>query len=254
VTQPSERGVRRPFTLPAHHTLVRLQRPALLAGVAALALCVVGFVIDPAQFFRSYLVAYLFWLGIALGSLPILMLQYITGGLWGAVLRRILESSTRTLPLLIVLFLPLLFGLTSLYDWAQPEVVAHDPILQHKQLYLNIPFFLLRAAFYFAVWSVMIWFLNRWSAVQDVNATPSLARRLEYLSRGGLLLYSLTMTFASIDWVMSLEPHWFSTIYGVLFIGGQVLAALAFAIPIAALLADGSPSATSSRPSGFTTR
>ena len=241
MTQPSERGVPRPFSLPANHTLVRLQRPALAAGIAALVISAIGFVVDPAQFFRSYLVAYLFWLGIALGSLPILMLQYITGGLWGAVLRRILESATRTLPLLIVLFVPLLLGLTTLYDWAQPATVAHDATLQHKQLYLNVPFFLVRAAFYFAVWSVMIWFLNRWSALQDVDATPGLARRLEYLSRGGLLLYSLTMTFASVDWVMSLEPHWFSTIYGILFIGGQVLAALAFAIPVAALLAEGSP-------------
>jgi hypothetical protein len=166
------------------------------------------------------------------------MLQYITGGMWGAVLRRILESSTRTLPLLMVLFIPLLFGVTWLYQWAQPATVAQDPILQHKQLYLNVPFFLVRAAIYFAVWSVLIWFLNRWSIRQDAEPTPALARRLEYLSRGGLLLYTLTMTFASIDWVMSLEPHWFSTIYGILFIGGQVLAAFAFAIPVAALLAE----------------
>jgi hypothetical protein len=232
----TEAGAAQRFALPVDHVLVRAQRPALLLGVAGLALSALGMVFDSLQFFRSYLLAYLFWLGIALGSLPILMLQYITGGLWGAALRRILESATRTLPLLIVLFVPLLFGITSLYEWALPDVVANDPALQHKRLYLNIPFFLLRAALYFAVWSAVIWFLNRWSAVQDVAATPALARRLEYLSRGGLLLYTLTMTFASVDWVMSLEPHWFSTIYGVLFIGGQILAAFAFAIPVAALL------------------
>ena len=238
MTKAQQRGAAHRFTLPADHPLTRLQRPSLIAGVIGIALSVLGLVIDPLQFFRSYLVAYLFWLGIALGSLPILMLQYITGGMWGAALRRILESSTRTLPLLMALFLPLLFGVTSLYEWAQPDTVAHDPILQHKQLYLNVPFFLGRAAIYFAVWSALIWFLNRWSALQDAEATPALARRLEYLSRGGLLLYTLTMTFASIDWVMSLEPHWFSTIYGILFIGGQVLGAFAFAIPVAALLAD----------------
>jgi hypothetical protein len=232
---------RRRFALPEDHVLLRLQRPALIAGILALAASAGGVAIDPLQFFRSYLVAYLFWLGISLGSLPILMLQYITGGAWGAVIRRILESATRTLPLLVVLFVPLLFGLTHLYEWARPEAVAHDAVLQHKQLYLNVPFFLLRSALYFATWLVLVWLLNRWSAAQDVTDDPAIARRLEYLSRGGLLLYTLTMTFASVDWVMSLEPHWFSTIYGILFIGGQVLAAFAFAIPVAALLADRPP-------------
>jgi hypothetical protein len=229
------------FTLPPGHVLVRIQRPALVIGVVGLALSAIGIGLDARQFFQSYLVAYLFWLGITLGSLPILMLQYITGGAWGAVLRRILESATRTLPLLLIFFVPLLFGLTSLYEWARPEAVAHDPMLQHKQRYLNLPFFLMRAAVYFAIWLVVMWFLNRWSAVQDDDGDPAVARRLEYLSRGGLLLYALTMTFASIDWVMSLEPHWFSTIYGILFIGGQVLAAFAFAIPVAALIADRPP-------------
>jgi hypothetical protein len=221
--------------------LVRFQRPALIGGLGALALGLIGALYTPQQFFRSYLVAYLFWCGIALGSLAILMLQHITGGAWGAVIRRVLESATRTLPLLALFFLPLVFGLTHLYEWAQPEHVAHDAILQHKAAYLNVPFFLLRAVLYFGVWLLLAHFLSRWSLEQDSTPPEQQGVRLEYLSRGGLLLYSLTMTFASVDWVMSLEPHWFSTIYGILFIGGQVLSAFAFVIPVLMLLADRPP-------------
>jgi hypothetical protein len=227
--------------LEADHPLIRFQRPALAGGLVALVLALIGAIVAPEQFFRSYLTAYLFWCGIALGSLAILMLQHITGGAWGAVIRRVLESATRTLPLLALLFLPLLFGLPHLYEWAQPEHVAHDEILQHKAAYLNVPFFLARAALYFAVWLILARFLNRWSLEQDSIPLERQGVRLEYLSRGGLLLYSLTMTFASIDWVMSLEPHWFSTIYGILFVGGQVLSAFAFVIPILMLLADRPP-------------
>src|SRR6185503_1858440 len=129
------------------------------------------------------------------------------------------------------------------------EAVAHDPVLQHKSAYLNIPFFLGRAVFYFAVWITVAWFLNRWSMEQDEAPSFSVGKRLHHLSRGGLLLYSLTMTFAAIDWVMSLEPHWYSTIYGILIIGGQVLTAMAFVIPIVVALAANSPRAQIFSPS-----
>jgi len=227
--------------LSSDHPLHRVQKVGLAVGVVALAACGAGWIWSPDQFFRSYLVAYLFWSGIALGCLPILMLQYITGGMWGAVLRRVLESGTRTIPLMAVLFLPIVFGMHHLYEWTHADVVAQDRILQLKASYLNVPFFLARAALYFAVWIAVMALLNRWSSAQDENDDPLLGKRLHYASRAGLLLYALTMTFASVDWAMSLEPHWYSTIYGILFIGGQVLSALAFSIPIAALLADRSP-------------
>jgi hypothetical protein len=193
------------------------------------------------QFFRSYLIAYLFWLGIALGCLPLLMLHHLVGGTWGFVIRRILEAGTRTLPLMLLLFVPLLFGIHSLYDWSRPDVVANDEVLKAKQAYLNVPFFIIRAAIYFIGWNIVAFFLNRWSAEQDRTGNPLLVRRFQLLSAPGIIVYSLGITFASIDWAMSLEPHWFSTIYGMLFIVGQSLAALAFVIPVAAYLAESRP-------------
>lgn len=214
----------------------RVQRQALLVGVLALIVCAAGVLLDPQQFFRSYLVAYLFWLGIPLGGMAILMLQHLTGGTWGLLLRRPLEAATRTLPLLAVLVLPLLFGLEDLYSWAQPEVVEHDELLQHKQRYLNVHWFLIRNAGYFAIWLGASFLLNRWSWQEDRSADPALARRLRVLSAPGVVLYGLTITFFSIDWAMSLEPHWYSTIYGVMFGTGQVLSAFAFGIVVIVLL------------------
>ncbi len=229
------------MTQRVHPRLDRIQHRSLIAGGVGLGLCLGGAFLSPEQFFRSYLVAYLFWTGIALGSFAIVMLHHLTGGGWGFVIRRLLEAGTRTLPLMAVLFVPLLFGLPDLYVWARPAEVASDPILQHKSLYLNIPFFLIRTAGYFAIWIGVTYFLNKWSVEQDRTAEPLLTRRLQVLSGPGLVLYGLTATFASIDWAMSLEPHWLSTIYGVMFIVGQVLATLALMIPMALLLADREP-------------
>jgi hypothetical protein len=226
-----------PFDLPADHVLHRVQNGALVVAGLGVIGCLVGFFAARPDFFSSYLIAYLFFIGIALGSMAILMIQYVTGWVWGAVIRRLLESATRTLPLMTLLFLPIALGLGHLYEWAQPEHVAHDPILQHKSLYLNVPFFLGRAVFYFTAWLATAYFLNRWSLQQDDHEDARLTRRLEMLSRGGLLLYALTMTFAAMDWGMSLEPHWFSTLYGVMFMGGQGLSTFAFVIPMAALIA-----------------
>jgi hypothetical protein len=229
------------FDLQPDSAFQRLQGGALVVGGLGIIGCVVGLFAAREQFFHAYIVSYMFFLGVGLGSMAILMIQYITGGAWGAVIRRLLESATRTLPLLAVLFLPIAFGLGHLYEWARPEHVAHDPILQHKAPYLNVPFFLARAVIYFAAWITTAYFLNRWSLEQDTAADPRLTRKLEMLSRGGLLLYALTMSFAAMDWGMSLEPHWFSTLYGVMIMGGQGLSTFAFMIPMAALLAARQP-------------
>jgi hypothetical protein len=218
------------------HPLYRVQRIAIGVAAAALLVCALAGFLDPTQLLRSYLVAYLFWIGGALGCLALLMIQHVTGGAWGVAIRRLLESGARTLPVMAIMFIPIALGLGRLYEWAQPEQVAHDPLLQHKALYLNVPFFLGRAAFYFLAWTLVARTLSRWSLRQDESFDPTPGERLELISRGGLVLLGLTMTFASIDWAMSLEPHWFSTIYGVIFMGGNALTAFALVIPIAVLL------------------
>jgi hypothetical protein len=216
------------YTPPA--SLDALRRRALAIGVIGLAAAAAGAFIDPSQFLHSYLLAYLLWLGAALGGLALTMLQHMTGGGWGVMLRRILEAAARTLPWLAVLFVPLALGATRLYPWTDEARVAADHILHEKALYLNLPFFYARAVLYFVVWCGLAWFLTTWSAQQDTTGDPALERKMRAMSAGGLVVYALTMTFASIDWGMSLEPHWFSTMYGFLFIGGQALMALSVAI------------------------
>ncbi len=207
----------------------RFAKPALAVGVVALSACAAGAVTHPDQFFRSYLLAFVFWNGLSIGAMAVLMLQYLTGGAWGIAIRRELEAATRTLPLTALAFLPLLAGLQRLYEWTHADAVAADEILRKKTLYLNTPFFVTRAAVAFAVWLAVAFYLNKWSAEQDARPDAALNRKLQLLSGAGLVLYGLTTTFTSVDWVMSLEPHWYSTMYGVLFIIGQALGALALA-------------------------
>lgn len=231
--------------------LDRVQHRSLLVGGLALVLCLAGAFLSREQFFRSYLLGYLFFVGIALGSLALAMLHHLTGGAWGFVIRRVLESGTRTLPLMAALFVPLLFGLPHLYLWARPEDVAHSEVLQHKALYLNARFFMVRAMVYFGAWLGLAYLLNKWSLMQDRTPDPSPTRRLQTLGGPGLGLYGLTATFASIDWVMSLEPEWFSTIFGVVFIIGQVLASMAFAIAVAVRLSHRQPLVDIASPANF---
>lgn len=222
----------------------RFQRTALIVGIGGLLLTLVGALTSTQQFYRSYLLGYVFWTGITLGCLAIVMLFHLSGGTWGFVVRRLLESGTRTLPLIVLLFVPLVFGLKQLYLWAGPEAVvdgALKELLDHKRPYLNVPFFLLRTAIYFIAWATLTYFLNRWSQQQDETGDPQPRRRLQALSGPGLVLFGLTVTFAAVDWVMSLEPEWFSTIFGVLFMGGQALSAVAFVIGVAVLLANKEP-------------
>ncbi|MFQ5637763.1 MAG: hypothetical protein ACE5IR_07175 [bacterium] len=210
--------------------LNKIQRRSGMLGGAILALCVVGLFHEHTQFYQSYLFGYVFWLGLTLGSLVLLSLHHLVGGGWGFVIQRFLESGTSTLPLMAILFLPLFFGMQDLYDWARPESVAADSLLQHKAKYLNVGFFWVRAAVYFLIWGALITFLNKWSKKQDETADASLSDKLRKLGGPAMLLYFLTVTFSSIDWVMSLAPQWFSTIFGVIFVIGQGLLTLAFAI------------------------
>ena len=158
------------------------------------------------------------------------MLHHLVGGRWGFAIRRLMETGAMMLPLMAVLFIPLLLGLTTLYSWTDSEYVAQSELVQHKSAYLNIPFFLIRAVFYFVIWLGLAYLLNRWSLEQDRTGAPNLTTRMRRLSGIGMVLYVITTTFASYDWMMSLEPEWFSSIYGILFIVGQALAALALAV------------------------
>jgi len=225
---PVSRTLTEDATLPA--ALGRFGRAALVVGLVLLVASVAAGFARPDQFFHSYLLAFVFWNGISVGSLAVVMLQYLTGGAWGIAIRRPLEAASRVLPLTTLAFLPVVFGMHRLYEWTHADVVAHDPILRQKAPYLNVPFFLLRAAVAFGAWLAIAFFLNKWSREQDGSDDhKKIDRKLQLLSGGGLVAFALTVTFTSVDWVMSLEPHWYSTMYGVLFMVSEALGALALA-------------------------
>ena len=210
--------------------LGRLQIPALVVGVLAIVALVVGAMSNPDQFFRSYLFGFIFWLEVALGSLAILSIQYLTGGVWGMLIRRNLEASAKTLPILALGFLPIAFGIHHLYSWTHPEHVTGDPVLQWKAPYLNPQFFYIRAAVYFIVWSFAALRLVSLARTHEDTLSPWTALKMRRIAAFTLVFLALSLTFAAVDWVMSLEPHWFSTMYGINFMVGSLLSAHAIAI------------------------
>jgi hypothetical protein len=227
--------------------VARLQQRALAIGVVGLLAGIAGaFMVSSDQFFRSWLIGFLFCLGLSMGSLALLMLQHLSGGQWGLVGRRVFEAASRTLPLVALAFVPLVFGLPKLFIWADPAA-AGDAIIQAKAPYLNVRFFLGRAVFYFAVWMFISFLLNRWSARQDrgeIATAPADTRRFRAVSAPGLLAYVILMSFASVDWIMSLDPHWYSTIFGFILVAGQGLAAFSLVIVVLSMLTDAHPMST----------
>ena len=215
--------------------LLRLERRALAVGVVTLGVAAIGGAFSPAAFFRAWLVSWLFWLSIPLGALAIVMLHYLAGGSWGIVIRRISESTAATLPLLAMLFVPIALGMRAIYEWAHP-----DAAVPYQHAYLNVPFFLARAVLYFIAWIAVARVLVRWSEQRDLIADPD-PRRFRLFAGPGLVIYGFTVTFASIDWAMSIEPHWSSTVYPLMFGVGQVLAGFAFTITMAVALRDREP-------------
>jgi hypothetical protein len=208
----------------------------LIAGIAGAALCAIGFFIDHDQFYRSYLWAYVFAVGLSVGSMAWLMLQYLTGGAWGVVIRRPAEAAARTLPLVALMFVPVLIGIPNLYKWSHAAIVNADEVLKHKSAYLNVPFFIGRAVLYLGVWNLIGWLLNKWSAREDEQGSVPWHRRMTALSGPGLIFWGFSITFMAIDWVLSIDPHWFSTIFGMLFMAGQGLSSMAFLITLLVLL------------------
>jgi hypothetical protein len=215
----------------ASASLTRWQNPALLVGVVASALSLVGAFLDHPQFFHSYLFAWLFWSGISFGSIVVLTMQFLTGGLWGLALRNLALAALATVPLVGLLFLPVLFGMREIYSWAN-GALGETGAYHHKAQWLNIPFFTARSIFYLALLVTIALLLRRWSLAQsNAKIVPT---RIRTLSATGLIAYVLCMNFASVDWAMSLDPQWYSTIFVIIFVTGHFLGALAF---LTALLA-----------------
>ncbi len=202
---------------------------AYLIGGAGLALSAIGFFTEPEQFYHSYLTAFTFWISIGLGGLFFTLLHHLVGATWSVVLRRISETLMITLPLMALFFIPLIFGMHDLYHWTHADAVAQDAILQKKAGYLNVPFFLIRTVIYFAVWTLFGFMLYRWSRKQD-QGDMSKNRTMRQLSAPGMILFALTVTYAAFDWLMSLDPHWYSTIFGVYYFAGSFLGTITFIV------------------------
>ena len=207
----------------------------LLFGVASLILALIP--ATRSQFFRSYLLGFMFWLGISLGSMAFLMIQHLTGGKWGMVIRRPLEAAMRVLPLMLILFIPLAAaGIPYLYDvWLHPNP-ADQHLVMMRHSYLTPGGYAGRAVIYFAIWLGLAFILDRWSREQDNPPVQNLARRFRRICAPGIILYAFTITFAAIDWVMSLDPHWFSTIFGFIIIAGECLSAMCFMVVVERIL------------------
>ena len=222
----------------------RLQNRAFMVGAVALLLSLYGALNSPERFYYSYLMSFMLVLGLSLGSLGLVMLQHLTGGHWGIIIRRPLESATRTLPLVAAFFLPIaLIGMKYLYGaWLNPEELRKEPLSEFQQSYLTQGRFELRAFIYFIIWLLLMYIFNRLSKEQDERPEDrALRRRLKMLAGPGIILYVFAMSFAAIDWVMSLSPHWASTIYGFLFVAGQLISSMSLMIAVVVLLARTEP-------------
>jgi len=218
-----------------------IQQRSLIVGVVFAVIAALGAWLRPEEFFRAYLLAFMAWLGVTLGSMAILMLRHLTKGAWGMVIRRILGAAMRCVPLMVALFIPLLFGIRRLYIWARPlDAVADKHLREHLEeitrTYLTVNGFIIRAAIYFAIWWALSFFLTKWSAEQDHPPMRDNSARFKALSGPGLILYGFTITFAAIDWIMSIDPSWISTIFGLSFLIGEVLSALCFAVVVERIL------------------
>jgi hypothetical protein len=228
------------------------QRSLAVGIVFSIGAIVLAF-IQPQEFFRGYLLGFMCWLGLALGSMAILMIRHLTGGGWGTVIRRILGAAMRTLPLLAILFIPLLFGIHRIYIWAQPlsnisDVHFREHLEKLTGTYLSIGFFVGRAVFYFAVWNVLSFLLSKWSKQADDPNTPDNGQRFKAVSGPGLILYAFTISFAAIDWIMSLDPSWISTMFGLIILIGELLAAMCFAVVVERILFEYQPMSQMLRP------
>ena len=230
-----ERASLRPeeATIPPGHSWNRIPLMSAACALLGAVACVILGASNPKQFFFSWLVSFLFFLSLAVGALFFVLIQYASQGGWGIVLRRIGETVFATFPVMAALFLPLLLGLHDLYSWSVPGAGEHDALLRWKEPYLNVPFFLVRAALYFVVWSFIALLYYRGSRGQDVTGDPAVSARLRRLAGPSIIVLALTQTFASVDWIMSLTPHWYSTMFGVYFFAGAFVGFIALLCVVA---------------------
>lgn len=213
----------------------------LIAAVAAGALCAYGYVNLPQRFYPAYLTAFMYWLGMALGCLVAAMVHGLTGGGWGRAIRRVIEAGYQTLPLLALLFVPIWLGVARIYEWADPEIVREHEVLARKAGFLNVAGFQVRAIIYFAVWIAILLVLNVLSPNAEPRADSPRARRLQTCSGLGFIAYGFLFTLAAVDWLMSLEPEWYSTMYGLIHIAGQAVSGLSLALIVVVALGEFEP-------------
>jgi len=203
-----------------------LGRIALIVGIVGLLLCVAGLFMDSHQFFQAYLTAFTFWTTLSLGGIFFVLVHFLTGAVWSVVLRRIAENLASLIPVLTIFALPLFFGLHDLFHWSDAEYVAKDELLSHKVGFLNVPFFIVRNVIYFAVWNGIIFLINRFEKQLDAGDMSAVGR-LRKIAAIGVVLYAFTVTFFGFDWLMSLDAHWYSTMFGVYVFSGGFLTSLA---------------------------
>ena len=230
-----------PMDLAAPPIVQTMRRRSLLIGLIFAVISVALAVTRPDEFFSAYLLAFMAWLGITLGSMAILMIRHLTGGGWGVVIRRVMGAAMRCIPLMAIFFIPILFGMPRLYIWARPlSLVADAHLRQHLagsvKSYLSVQGFIWRAVLYFAIWNLLSFLLSKWSAEGDRPDGRDNTARFKAVSGPGLILYAFTISFAAIDWIMSIDPSWISTIYGLLILIGQVLSAMCFTVVIERIL------------------
>jgi hypothetical protein len=242
-----------PMDLTAPPVVKTIGQRSMLVGLIFSAIAVALAVNRPDEFFSAYLLSFMAWLGVTLGSMAILMIRHLTGGGWGVVIRRVMGAAMRCIPLMTILFIPLLFGMFHLYIWARPlEGIADKHLREHLEsltkTYLTTNGFILRAAIYFAIWNILSFLLTKWSAEGDRPNARDNTARFKAVSGPGLILYAFTISFAAIDWIMSIDPSWISTIYGLLILIGELLSAMCFAVVIERILVRYKPMSELLRP------
>ncbi|HVF46479.1 MAG TPA: hypothetical protein VNA17_02825 [Pyrinomonadaceae bacterium] len=232
-------------TYQAPAEIIRLRTLALGVGGIALMIWAVGVYFNIEQGLRSWLLGFIFWAGIAVGCLGLLMLQYLTGGAWGVVIRRTLEAGSRTLPLVFLMFSPLAIGVYThnISEWTHMPPTDHA--IEARGMYLLPWTWIARSVVYFAIWALIALLLNKWSADQDkttsVEGSRLVLERASRFSGPVMVIFVLVITFAVVDWMMTLDPHWFSTMWGLLFVIGWALSALCFVVALMAYLSDKAP-------------